>query len=230
MQQIKRTPLVNQVVEKLIEFIQSDAVDVGQKMPSETALCKQMNVSRSTVREALRILQVMGHIDIRPGSGAFLHSKHPNDQLAVDWFAKHSYELLDSLEVRASIEPVIARLAATRATENELYALIGVQTLFKQAVAEKDSAQMALYDEQFHTRLAKASHNPLLVNITGVIAKALLSFRSKTFVLNDGSDAQKAHERILEAIRSRDGAAAERFMADHLKENIEMAHDYVRTE
>ena len=71
MKEITRVPIVQQVVNNMKEYIMSGQIDVGQKLPTEKEWCEKMGVGRGTVREAFRILEAKGLIEIKPGRGAF---------------------------------------------------------------------------------------------------------------------------------------------------------------
>ena len=228
MEAIHKTPLVSQALESIKTLIQSDEFREGDKLPAEMKLCQMIGVSRSTIREALRSLQTMGYVEMRPGSGAFLLAKTPNPNYPASWFHEHSYEILDILEVREMFEPQTAYLAAKRITKDELITLVGIYTLFGQAVEANDVTQISQYDEAFHNQLAIASHNCMLLDTYASIAKALTAFRSRSFMFNGGQIAMIAHERILKAIQAHDPEQAREMMLRHLRENVEFASGFIK--
>ena len=75
MEPIYKKSTVDLAVEKLIEYIQGDEIEAGQKLPAEVWLCRELNISRTTIREAYRVLQSQGYLEIRAGKGAFDKSK-----------------------------------------------------------------------------------------------------------------------------------------------------------
>lgn len=218
--------MVDQMVINIREMINQDQIAVGQKMPSEVSLMRRFGVGRSTVREALRLLQAQGLVEIRPNAGAYLFSKTPDNRHAITWIAEHKDEVYDVLQIRLAIECVTARMAAERANEEEIYCLIGIQTLMDQAAKENDYMKLALYDEAFHDTIGKATHNPLIINMMTQITTACANFRGKTFLANKGEDACRAHNALLSAIREHDGEKAENSMRRHIQENIEMMKLY----
>ena len=214
--------MVDQMVQNLLKIIEEENIEVGKKMPSEISLMNRFGVGRSTVREALRLMQAQGYVEIRPNAGAYLFSKNPDEQHALNWIASHKEEVLDVLQIRMQVESLSARLAATRATQDEIYCIIGIQTLMSEAAQADDTMKLALYDESFHEAIARATHNPLLENFTAQITSACAGFRGKTFVANKGERACLAHRAITEAIQMRDDELAEQRMREHMEENIEM--------
>jgi len=222
----KAASMVDQMVINIRNMIDQDQIAAGQKMPSETSLMQRFGVGRSTVREALRLLQAQGLVEIRPNAGAYLFSKKPDDRHAINWIAEHKSEVSDVLQARLAIETLAARMAAERANEEEIYCLIGIQTLMDQAARENDYMKLALYDEAFHETVGKATHNPLLINIMTQITSACANFRGKTFLANKGEMACRAHNALLNAIREHNGEKAEACMRDHIQENIKMMQTF----
>lgn len=219
----KRSSLVDQVVDQILELIQSDQLEVGKKLLSERELMQICGAGRSTVREALRLLQAQGYVELRPNAGAYLSSKQPDNQRALSWIAEHSNEMRDVLEVRLALEGVAARMAAQRATDQEIYLLVGIQTMMEKAASDNDYMRLALHDAAFHEAIAKATHFPLIVSLNEQMAAACANFRGKTFIANKGFLACEAHKQIIEAIQAHDGQRAQRCMEAHMQANIEMA-------
>ena len=81
--------MVEQMVQNIKHIIEAGEINVGQKMPSEISLMQRYGVGRSTVREALRLLQAQGYVEIRPNAGAYLFSRDPDDRRAMNWIAEH---------------------------------------------------------------------------------------------------------------------------------------------
>ena len=116
MKSIERMPVVEQVTARLKEYIQSDERQVGEKLPTERELCDDLNVGRSTLREAVRILQASGFVENRPGKGAFIANKEGYVvKDAVQWISENKVSLRDFIEVRMAIEELAIRLAIERA-------------------------------------------------------------------------------------------------------------------
>ena len=100
MQPVKKTPIVEQVIDKIRSSIIKGTFEEGSKLPSEQTLCKSLNVSRSTLREAYKVLQTMGYVELKPGRGAFVLSATANATMDVrDWFIVNAPKLTDFIEV-----------------------------------------------------------------------------------------------------------------------------------
>lgn len=218
MEPIVRVPIVSQVEERIRELIDSKKYTEGMKLPTENELCQSMNVGRGTVREALRLLQAKGLVEIKPGRGAFVASKQAVDINPVVWLVQNEKELRDAIEVRNALEPVAARKMAETASEAALRRLKKIHADFLAAVKAGDTVQIAELDELFHGLIVRESGNQLLNEINVHLIQGMHTFRNKTFTVPENvRNAVEPHTRILNAITGRDGNAAEQEMRKHLK-------------
>jgi GntR family transcriptional repressor for pyruvate dehydrogenase complex len=229
MKEIKRVSLVDETTRMLIKDIDSTRFNIGDKMPSEAVLCKDYKVSRITIREALRILQALGYVELIQHRGFFvLNKKIDSNSDSKRWMMAHAREILDVLEVRSVIEPFAASLAAKRAKDEEIYTIMGLKALFEEVSKNEDHVAMSVYDEKFHEMIITSTRNTFLKGINEVINEALRNFRSKTFTIDKrGEKAIDAHAKIIAAIRDRDSSKAEEAMYSHVKSNIEIVKEYL---
>lgn len=223
MKTIERVPVVQQVVENLKEFIMTSGIQVGDKLPTENELCKQLSVGRSTVREAFRILQTSGFVEIKPGRGAFVaRIKETDLNDIVEWFVENEVELKDCIEVRSAIEPLSIKLAIARCTAEDIEELQETHEQFVKAVEGSDVAAIAKYDELFHNQIVEKSKNILLMSINEKVSEWVHTFRSKTFQVHQNAEnAVEPHTNIMNAIKARDVEAGELFMRKHIQRILE---------
>ena len=107
---LKRVSIVQQVEQVIADRIVDGTYAVDTKLPAEMTLSKQLGVGRGTVREAFRLLEAKGLVEIRPGRGAFVASdKEAGTEQTVQWFRANEMELLDCVQVRNALEPLAAR-------------------------------------------------------------------------------------------------------------------------
>lgn len=218
MESVKRMPIVQQVVDKLKEYLFSGEVAVGDKLPVEKEFCEQLGVGRGTVREAFRMLEATGYVELRPGKGAFA-ARTSEIELGdiMQWFAEHEVETKDFLEVRMAIEPLSVRLAIERCSDDDVAQLEHIQKKFIAAVNAHDVPAISINDEKFHSAIVEFSRNQLLISISKQVEKHVKNFRSKTFYIpQNAANAIEPHQNILDAFKSRDAAAGERSMKEHL--------------
>ena len=220
MKSIQRVPVVQQVADNLRDYILSGKVEAGAKLPSEKELCAQMSVGRGTVREAFRILQTTGLVEIKPGRGAFVaRTSIPEPDDIVEWFVKNEVELKDCIEIRTAIEPLAVRLLIQNASDADIAYLTRVHEKFLAAVERHDAAAIAKYDDKFHGNIMKKSGNKLIYSISTKISECIEGFRGRTFMVDQNiKNAIAPHTNIMNAIRERDSEAGEMFMRRHLEQ------------
>jgi len=218
MKSVNRIPVVQQVTESLKEHILSGAVKVGQKLPPEKELCGQLGVGRGTVREAFRVLQAHGFVEIKPGRGAFVAR---TDELklenVIEWFVRNEVELKDFIEIRTALEPLAVRLTIQRCTDADIAQIERTHEKFMEAVQNRDAAGIALCDERFHNQIVEKSRNQLLISINRKVSECVQAFRSKTFLVEENiKNAVEPHQNILAAIKNRDVEAGDVHIRRHL--------------
>lgn len=224
MSNISRTSLVEQVTKSLSEYIDSDEIQVGDKMPGEVALCAKYNVSRTTVREALRLLQALGYVTLIPNRGAFVADKNRSSVSGMGvWIADHLTEVSDAFEFRMILEPIAASLAAQRATDEDKYMLMGIHEMFKEEAGKGNLSGIVLYDERFHECIMKASHNSLIIGVNQIIANTIRNYRGQSFAEDKYAClALDTHEKLVRAIADGNAELADAVMREHLATNIDL--------
>ena len=216
MEPIKRIPIIEQVEEQIRELIESGRCLPGEKLPTEKELCQRLGVGRGTVREAFRLLQAKGYVELKPGRGAFVAL--PSDEMgAIEWLVLNEQQLHDAIEIRRALEPMAARRMAERRDENAIEALERLHAEFLSAVKSDNNKRIAELDERFHTAITLGSGNQLLISILQQVNQEIKTFRSKTFsVPQNVRNAVDPHNRILRTIQAGDADGAEAAMRAHL--------------
>ena len=217
----ERVPLSQKVADKIEEAILSKELNVGDKLPSEHELCEQFGVSRTSVREAIKILITQGIVEVEKGRGIFvknLSSKNVADGILK--FYKHRLDgeyALDLIHTRQALEPSIAYYAALNRTEDDLRVIKeNIDFLNKYHDNPNKSAK---YDLEFHDSLAVASKNMLFLLMMRPLQQLIPPIKSKIHaLLKDSTDVALIwHDKIYEAVRDRDADAAKAGMVEHLK-------------
>jgi GntR family transcriptional repressor for pyruvate dehydrogenase complex len=219
MNPITRVSVADAVVQNLKEHITSGELSVGEKMPTEQEICSLLHVSRSTVREAFRVLQAMGFVEMKPGKGAFVaKTTEENSSDNAQWFSENELQFIDFMELRMAIEPLAARLAVMRATEDEIEELKKIHSAFNDAMDHKDVVRLVTLDEAFHGLIGECTKNKLLISINKKILSAFKEYRGKSFSSTQiFGNAREPHEKIMHAIIDRDAEKASAAMAYHLQ-------------
>jgi GntR family transcriptional regulator, transcriptional repressor for pyruvate dehydrogenase complex len=212
---LRRSPLVELAVSQLRDQVLSGQWPVGGRLPAETELAQQLEVGRSTVREAIRALVHAGLLETRQGSGTYVRSVTPG----AGWEPRlRRAAVLEAYEVRQALEVQAARLAASRRTEADIAALRECLARRQQARARGRDAAFVETDLAFHRCVVAAAHNALLAEMfesfAAVVREALIAVVTDTGLGATGADA--AHERLAGAIEAGDAEAAARATHDHL--------------
>jgi GntR family transcriptional repressor for pyruvate dehydrogenase complex len=202
MRPVNRKPLYEQVSDRLREFIDVNELQPGDRLMTERDLAQQLSVGRSSIREAITALRAQGVVEVRHGEGIYLlrRSEDLISSLAaelVETHIDHPY----IWETRQALETQCARLAATRATAEDLREL---DEALEAMAAEVDAGEPGLTgDRRFHLGVAAASHNPILIQLLNGI-RASLDRTSETSLTRPGQPATSLcdHRAILEAIRT----------------------------
>lgn len=216
MKEIQRISITDAVAESIKDLICSGKFLVGEKLPTESRLCEELKVSRTSVREAFRLLQAQGYVEIRPGRGAFVADFQTNNQ--VNWFDVDDAKYKDYMEVRVAIEILAVRLAVERATEEQLRELQYVHESFLEASGIHDTARMVILDERFHSLIIEYTRNPLLCKINNDLLDVFRPYRRANFSDPvEYNHADIAHARIIDCFLERNPDLAEVRMREHLK-------------
>ena len=174
MEPATRTTLAETVAEQILSLILANDLGAGDKLPSEKELVEQLQVGRSTVREALKSLSALGIVDMRPGHGTSVKRLDARKIMRPDLLALMIDKTLTErlLEAREIIEPEIANLAAQRATEEDLAAIHEV--LHKTEEAIQAGQPVYRLSPEFHRALADAAHNEVLLMFMDSISTLLM--------------------------------------------------------
>lgn len=208
--------LVDEVVVRVKAHILGGQLPAAAPLPSEGKLAESFRVSRTVVREAMRILSAQGLVEISQGKRARVKAVDPQATIdSLDALLSRSASSLAHLtEVRRPLEVEIAGLAAERATDEQLAAL--EQANVQLAIAT-DLEQAVEADVHFHRLLAEATGNLIFVLVLETIAQLLRESRRRTIATSGQQLALDEHRRILTTVRIRDAQAAREAMAMHLR-------------
>jgi GntR family transcriptional repressor for pyruvate dehydrogenase complex len=209
-----RQSLPQALAGQLLDLIRSGVLKPGDRLPSETELKDGFKVGRSTVREALNGLVLVGAIEVRHGQGAYVVGQGQTAGDGLDQAVRKSITR-ELLEAREAVELAIARYAAIRATDDDLAEL---RALLDTAQAKVDAGERA-FDEaaRFHLLLAEAAQNEIFSRFIEMIL-GLLKERGEDLSATAGYERWEvgAHAEVLRAVASGDGEGAQRAMARHL--------------
>ncbi|EPY2273887.1 FadR/GntR family transcriptional regulator [Clostridium sporogenes] len=218
---IKNAKVYEQVIEQIKIMIVSGNLQKGDKLPSERELVDQLKVSRTSIREALRALEIVGLIKCKQGEGNFIRDNFDNslfEPLSLVFMLEKSNKE-DIIEVRGIIEVEATALAAKRITKEQLKKLEHIIDEIKNIEDEKLLAKL---DKNFHYEIAQASNNFILLNIinscSSLIDSLIQNARYK-IIKNDVNKEELVdqHEKIYLALKEKDSELASKLMKEHLE-------------
>ena len=223
--------LVDRVVDEIQEMIIAGTLETGMKLPSERELSEQIGVSRTVVREATKILDARGLLELRPGVGTFvreINGQQISGSLTMLLDTK-GITLQNLHEVRMILEVEIAGTAASEATEEEIAHLESVLSDLEKAV--RDPEAFAEGDAAFHHALAELSHNPLMVMLLDSISDLMRDIRVSVSNYPElFQTAVPAHREILTGVRAKDPSRARGAMRHHLEDARKLQEQYLKEE
>lgn len=208
---------VSEVARRLLDLFTDGSVAPGTRLPPERQLAATLEVGRSAVREALAALEILGIVDVRPGSGTYLRGA-ASDMLpqTLRWgLLIGENDTRELLDVRSGLEIYVARLAADRAEPDDLAQL--ERTLGRMRSAVDDLRAFARADREFHDALGAAARNALLLDQLHVVRALLQVYADRA--VQSADDARVAiaeHDAVFQALRDRDADAAASAMAVHM--------------
>ena len=221
---LKRHGISDDISHRILDLVKSGYFKPGEKLPTERELSEQLQVSRPSLREAMRSLAFMNVIEIRQGSGMFVSSLEP--ELLVEHldfvFSLENANPGQLLQARQIVEPQSAALAAARITEEQLAA---IHQVIEETLLTADNLERHVeLDIKLHNMIVGASGNPLLIRFMASITyldkitrfdvmKSMLEITRNKRVHQAYDD----HERILEALRAKNPVAASEVMTQHLQ-------------
>lgn len=213
----RNVPLAVQVAARFRRLIETGAWPVGGRIPGEHELAQELEVSRGTVREALRALSMAGLIEPRVGDGTYVRVA---DELASVLSRTPSESLDDVLDVRAALERAAARRAPTVRSLQSVNELQAALRSRHRANLRGDVSSYVAADTRFHRALVAAAGNPLLTRIYDALGEVIVGAIQATTTLPEDPDLGALHEELADAVRSGDVARSLRA--------CEALHDAVR--
>lgn len=208
---------VSVVATRLLDLFTSGAIAPGTRLPPERQLSARLEVGRSAVREALAALEILGIVEVRPGSGSYLRGT-VSELLpqSLRWGVllgeRNTRELL---ELRSGLEIYVARLAATRLSDAELETL--GQHLERMRSSLDDLKSFVKADLAFHHQIASSAENAVLLDLLQMVRSLLRVWVDRA--VHDPVEAEIAlreHELVFRALAGRDADAAASGMAAHM--------------
>lgn len=208
------------VVEALKDYIRTNGLKKGDKLPSAAEIMKALGVGRSSLREALRYLEAVDMIEVINGKGIYVKEPFHYQMSAKINVEDEKKTLLELLEVRRALEELAVELAALRATEEDLAEMKHYLLQIRQSHGKNRNVS-TLADMKFHQSIYKASKNQVLQTIVQSVWELLSIFWSSPLGRKEiFDDSMPYHETLFQAIAARDPDRA-RIELGKLMDNME---------
>lgn len=214
----KSQSLSEQVADEILDMIiVKKQFKIGEKLPNETELAILLNVSRTTLREAIKKLVLQDIIEIKRGKGTFV-KKDELDNFTLGNL--NTTNLADLLEMRLIIEPMCAYYATKRASNTEIEKIIEYGELIEQKILNNEDRTGA--EQQFHNAIAKASGNSFMQELVPIISKAI----NESVILSKQYEKAteltlKDHRLIIDFMKDRNAEGAKTAMNLHIIHTID---------
>jgi len=213
----KEKSLSERIADDILAMITIDKkFTIGDKLPNENELSSQMKVSRTTLREAIRILVAHNILEIKRGKGTYVKNHEGfNENLGLEEFSTTKLNAKDLYEMRLIFEPQTAYYAAKRATDKELERILYYGKLEEEKILRGEDRTEA--EQAFHKSIAKATHNEFMNKLMPILYKAI----DKGVILSDENkdiiqDTLNDHRNIMEFLANRDAEGAKTAMKLHI--------------
>lgn len=204
---------------KLRELLNEGVLAGGERLPPERILASELQVGRRSLRRALGVLEEEGQISRQQGRGTFVNTATKRLDFGLDNILEHTNPM-EVIEVRLSSEPVMARLAALRASRCDIERL---NKLAEDTEKAEGPVEYETADAAFHRRIAEASRNALFLSLYDTLSASRNDDAWRRLGENAHCYKRQAvyagfHRQIAEAIGARDGEKAEALMYEHLSD------------
>ena len=216
---VKRTKVYAEVASQISRLIEAGRVKPGDRLPPERELAEMFGVSRTSVRDAIRVLEMRGLVEPRHGEGTVV-KQVPIDAIVsplADALVSSKNLTADLFDMRKMLEPPLARAASLRATGEDLKAM---RDILKRQAGRVRAGEIAIEeDNAFHYRIATAARNHVVLAVMDLVMELLQESRARS--LQGPGRVEKSldgHRRILLAIRNGDPDLAEEAMRLHIEE------------
>jgi len=210
--------LTHLLILRFQQMMSDGVLQPGTKLPPERELAAHFNVARSSLRQALKVLEIMGVIQQKVGDGSYLN-RDASSVLIVPMeflFLLDDTSILELTELRFLIEPGLAAKAAERANSDDIALLR--RSISELESSDKDRVKLVASDLLFHRAIFQASGNRLMGRLFHTIHRAMLNMMMVTSQMVDLEHTVAFHKPILAAIEQRNAALASKLMTAHLQD------------
>ncbi len=217
---IKKTSAVEEVFQLIQQRIVSGELPLGHRFPPQDVMAEELGVSRSTIREAINRLTLLGFLEAKPGVGTMVVGD--GSTALTSALNRHLFlssgQVTQFIEARLHLEKAALRLAILKADRDDLEVMETLLARQLEASRRGDAALFSHLDARFHRRIVESSKNQMLLEFLGLIWDGLSRFILEVTTLKSAAEnALHYHRRILDQLKRRDLAQAEHLLVKHLQ-------------
>ncbi|MEH7112961.1 FadR/GntR family transcriptional regulator [Neobacillus niacini] len=217
--EFNRKGISEQVADSIKKKIHAGEYEVGERIPGEREMGMELSVSRNTVREAYKILEAYGYLQVKHGTGVFVASPEHQIQKMTEAFFVSTEQIKDFFSVRKILEEWTVKWAIENSDEEQWIELEQIVNEANEMVKGKvDYIRLAELDHKFHITLANNSNNVVLIRIMNYLIDLLSESRNKTIQIPGRAlQSVQEHTKILQAIKQKNPDLAQHCMKEHLE-------------
>ena len=226
----KYISLAEEIAKKISDMVSSGKYKAGSKLPNEEQLAKTLGVSRTSIREAVKILTAINILEIKRGVGTFVSESthHSYDPFNMVHSSNRKRDTEEALELRLILEPAIIEEIFFNATEKDLNEIYELEAICRQKIIAGES--YADFDLNFHEALAKASHNVVYEKLVPLLHSSIVMLQHSAKDLNKtreyADNALVYHEKIVQCIKNKDIIGAKLASETHLYNALCFLNDH----
>lgn len=217
--EFSRKGISEQVADSIKKKIQAGEYQVGERIPGEREMGLELSVSRNTVREAYKILEAYGYLQVKHGTGVFVASPEHQIQKVTEALFVSTEQIKDFFSVRRILEDWTVKWAIEHSSDDQIAELEQIVNEANEIVKETiDYKRLAALDHKFHITIANNSKNTVLTGIMNYLIDLLSESRNKTMQIPGRAfQSVQEHAEIIKAMKQRNSELAQQCMKEHLE-------------
>ncbi|MFW5498243.1 MULTISPECIES: FadR/GntR family transcriptional regulator [unclassified Maridesulfovibrio] len=214
---LQRKRLSDQIIDELVDRISKGELRPGDRLPPEPQLMERFGVGRSSIREAIGALELLGVLSVRPGQGTRItEATETSKSIGLSLITMGRGKIRELVEARSEIEQTIVGLAAERATEDDIAQIKGEHK--KLIHAQQNGHDLIQVDLEFHMAIATSCHNSILIRFFSELHRPMRHWMEQKAKYDWGfANVVAEHKVIINAIESGDPKAAQTAMREHIE-------------
>lgn len=220
---IKRKRLSESAIDEIKDFIMSNKLKEGEQLPSERVLVQKLEISRSSIREALRMLEITGLVEVKPGRGIFVRDLTGDIFTPLSsWVSNNKDAIYKHFEARLILEPEIAALAARRISEKDIRR-IEENIKLQKGYAENEVVSIIRADIEFHRLVAESAKNETITMLMHSLAKiSFQGWKAALRVKGRNETACREHIELVGLLAKGDEKGSRKTMREHMLGSIKL--------